>query len=518
MAVMRYGFLIVVFLMVGAFQDAGWAVGMAEPNDPNGSARLTKVAVISLKGDVDWGLYESLRRRSERAIHAGAEYLIYEVETYGGMVDAADAIAKYFIQTLHGRAHTVAYISTEAISAGSMISVSCNDIIMRENTTIGDCAPITLGAKLEGVEREKAESFIRAVFRRAAEANGYPKVLLEAMVSVQMEVWRVKNLQTGQWEYFEAAEKPKDPNVYDVANAQQIDKPDSLLTLTASQALEYGVARAVVKDVDEAMAFLEHRDGVRFVRPPMVLKTMWSEEMVRWLNSSAVMGVLVGLAMLGVYVEFTTPGVMLPGLVAAVCFVIIVGSRYLTGLANWVEILVLLAGLALLMIEVFVIPGFGIAGILGIILVLAGLFGMLVHNGPGEFPWPQTPEAWQTFVNGAAGLSLGFLAFIVVAAFGAKYLPRIPVANRLMLAAPNESPAVRMGGTGASAPEPPVKVGQQGVSVTQLHPAGIARFGTERLSVVSQGGLIEANRQIVVAEIAGNSVVVKEATGSKKTA
>ena len=504
-------FSAVLALLVGL----GWA---AEPNDSNnGSARLTKAAVISLKGDVDWGLYESLRRRSERAIHAGAEYLIYEVETYGGMVDAADAIAKYFIQTLRGRAHTVAYIRTEAISAGSMISVSCNDIIMRENTTIGDCAPITLGAKLEGVEREKAESFIRATFRRAAEANGYPKPLLEAMVSVQTEVWRVKNLQTGQWEYFEAAEKPKDPNVYDVANAQEIDAPDKLLTLTASQALEYGVARAVVGDLDGAMAFLEHRDGVRFVRPPMVLKTMWSEEMVRWVNSPAVMGVLAGLAMLGVYVEFTTPGALLPGLVAVICFAIIVGSKYLTGLANWVEILLLLAGIALILIEVFVIPGFGLAGILGIIFVLAGLLGMLVHNAPGEFPWPQTPEAWQTFVNGVAGLSLGFLGFIVVAGLWAAYLPKIPIANRFVLAAPKESPAVRLGGTGASAPAPPVKIGQQGVSVTQLRPSGIAQFGNERLSVVSQGELIEANREIVVAEIAGYSVVVREAAGSKKT-
>ena len=208
-----------------------------------------QAAVIVCKGTIDDGLYKSIKRRTEIALKGGVDYLIYEIETYGGEVKAADDISKYFILDVAKRAHTVAYVNTEAISAGAMISVSCNDIIMRENTTIGDCAPITLGGKLEGVEREKIESFVRATFARAAEANKYPMALLKAMVTVGTEVYRVKNTKTGQWEYFETEQLPKDARAYDLKNKELVVTNKELLTLTASKALEYGIARAVVKDV-----------------------------------------------------------------------------------------------------------------------------------------------------------------------------------------------------------------------------------------------------------------------------
>lgn len=297
---MRYGFLIA---LVGALQGAAWAVEAAERPIPE-----VKAAVIPCTGEIDQALFDSIERRSEIAMAAGAKYLIYQIETYGGRVDSADSISKYFMHTIAHRARTIAYVSTEAISAGALISVSCNDIIMREHTKIGDCAPITLGEKLEGVEREKAESFIRAIFRSAAEANGYPMPLLEAMVSKQLEVWRVKSLKSGQWEYFAGDNRPRDANLYDVSSARRIDDANSLVTLDASQAKEYGVARAVVEDVNGVLSFLEQRDGVRFSRPPMTLNVLWSERMVSWLNSPAVMGILVALALLGVYMELSAPG------------------------------------------------------------------------------------------------------------------------------------------------------------------------------------------------------------------
>jgi membrane-bound serine protease (ClpP class) len=264
------------------------------------------------------------------ALDRGVEYLIYEIQTYGGLVNAADNICKYLILEVGKEAHTVAYITTEAISAGAMISVSCQDIIMLENTTIGDCAPMTLmpSQKLDGVDREKTESFIRAAFDRAAEANGYPRALLRAMVTMQIEVYRVKNIKTGEHEFFESVRLPKDPNEYDLDNKELIVESDKLLTLIASDALEYGIARAQVKDQAGVLEFLAKRDGITFVSEPIVLKTNWSEEMVRWLNSPAVMAILVMLALLGVYIEFNTPGLGLPGLVAVICFAIIIGSKY----------------------------------------------------------------------------------------------------------------------------------------------------------------------------------------------
>ena len=508
---MRHGYSIIGVVCVCAL--AATVLSARQAEDPNELARPAKAAIITCKGMIDRGLLDSLERRSETAIDAGADYLIYEIETYGGLVDAADSIAKYFIQTIGDRARTVAYVATEAISAGAMISVSCNDIIMRENTTIGDCAPITIGGKLEGVEREKSESFIRAAFQRAAEANGYPELLLKAMVTMQTEVWRIKNRQSGQWEFFEGDDRPADANAYDIESAEEVVGDDELLTLTASQALEYGITRAVVADLDEALAFLEGRDGVRFDEAPLRLETTWSEEMVRWLNSPAVMGVLVMLALLGVYIEFSTPGLGLPGLVAVICFATIVGSKYLTGLANWVEVLLLLIGIILLLIEFLLLPGFGIAGILGMVFLFAGIFGMLVKNTPDQLPWPDSPEDWGPLADGVLGMTYGFLGFAVLAWILSRYLPKLQFMSGLILVPTPMtagSAATRVSiSTSPEAVEAEPGIGDVGTVTSALRPAGKARFGDAKVDVVATAEFLPRGAKVEIIEIHGNRVVVK---------
>jgi membrane-bound serine protease (ClpP class) len=496
---------------------ATWAgVAPAESDAPEPPARIShsaKAALIPCKGTIDDALLYSIKRRSEIALKDGATYLIYQVETYGGMVDSADSIAKYLIHQAGRRAHTVAYITTEAISAGALISVSCQDIIMQENTTIGDAAPITMGQKLEGVEREKAESFVRVAFQRAAEANGYPEVLLKAMVTVQIEVYRVLNTRTGRYEFFAGDKRPTDANTYDVANAVKIDGDDELLSLTAPLAQEYGIARAVVNDLDSVLAFFEKRDGVVFVEPPTVLEPTWSEHAVGWLNSPAVMAILFMLALLGAYIEFSTPGFGLPGLVAVVCFAIVLGSKYLVGLANWVEIAVLFVGIVLLLIELFVLPGFGIAGVLGIACMLAGLFGMLIRNAPDELPWPHTTADWQTLSSGVLALGGGFGGFLLLAWLASRYLPRLEFMSGLILA-----PRPAASGVGASqismtGPSDDsalnVEIGQPGEVISTLRPAGKARFGDAIVDVVATGEFLDKGTWVKIIEISGSRVVVK---------
>lgn len=484
------------------------ATKAVEPNEP----KTVKAAVIVCTGMIDDGLFKSIKRRTQLALDGGAEYLIYEIETYGGWLDSGDSIAKFFILDVADKAHTVAYVNTEAISAGAMIAVSCRDIIMRENTTIGDCAPLAVGGKLEGVEREKAESFVRATFERAAEANKYPKPLLKAMVTVGTEVYRVKNLQTEQFEFYEMQHLPTDANLFDLEHKELIVKSDELLTLTASKAAEYGIARAVVKDVNEALTFLEKRDGVQFAATTPVLDTNWSEEMVRWLNSPAVMGILLLIGLLAIYVEFNTPGLGLAGLIAVICFAIIVGSKYLIGLANWVEVALFILGILLLLIEIFLIPGFGIPGFAGIVCILAGLFGMLIKNPPDRFPWPQSEFDWQWFTYGVWSIGLGFLGFIVLASILAKYIPRMGFLSGLVLA-----PAAGRGATAVSLTAPPeneeisLKVGDTGEAVSRLRPAGKARFGEAVVDVVAEGEFIDTGLKVKIVEIHGNRVVVREA-------
>jgi membrane-bound serine protease (ClpP class) len=500
----------------------GWAwLGAAEPNEPN-RPRLSAAdsidataTVIPCKGMIDEALYHSIERRSETAMAAGATYLIYEVSSYGGFVNAADDIAKYFIQTVGDRATTVAYVTTEAISAGALISVSCNDIVMRRNSTIGDCAPIMLGGKLEGVEREKVESFIRARFQTAAEANGYPELLLKAMVTMQTQVHRVRNLATNEYEFFEGDNLPTDANAYDVENAEEIVGDDELLTLTDTQALEYGVARAVVDDRQGVLTFLAERDDVTFVGAPRVLNPTWSEQMVSWLNSPAVAAILFMLMLLGAYIEFSTPGVGLPGLVAVICLALILGSKHLVGLANWVEIALFFLGIALLLIEFLVLPGFGIAGMLGIACLLGGLFGMLIRNTPDELPWPETPMDWRIFNSGVLGLAFGFVGFVFFAWLLSRFLPKLQFLSGLVLV---PTTGARAGGKSRISMTAPhddaaagLKVGDRGKVTSRLRPAGKARFGGAMVDVVATGEFLDAGTTVEIVEIHGNRVVVKPA-------
>ena len=488
----------------------------AEPNDGPAeppTVKTAKAAVIVCKGMIDDGLYRSIRyRRTKTALNAGVTYLIYEIGTYGGLLESADKIAKYLILDAGKKAHTVAYITTEAISAGAMISVSCQDIIMLENTTIGACAPIALGGKLEGVEREKIESFVRSAFDRAAEANNYPRALLRAMVTMQIEVYRVKNIKSGDYEFFEKDQLPRDPNEYDLDNKELAVGADKILTLTDSDAFKYGVARTVVKDFAGVLDFLAKRDGVTFSGETMVLETNWSEEMVRWLNNPAAMAVLVMIALLGVYVEFNTPGIGLPGLVAAVCFATIIGSKYLWGLANWVEVALLLMGVALLMVEIFVLPGFGIAGFLGILCIVIGLFGMLIENLPDELPWPRDDFAWRDFTTGVLALSFGFVGFVVLAWLLAKYLPKMQFLSGLILVPTAAKLGDEMEVSMTAPPESEsiaVSMGEVGEVVSTLRPAGRAKFGGAVVDVVATAEFLDKGTKVEIIEIHGNRVVVK---------
>jgi membrane-bound serine protease (ClpP class) len=485
-----------------------------EPNSISlPESKQAQAAIIVCKGLIDDGLYKSIKRRTDIALNSGVNYLIYEIETYGGEVKAADDISKYFILDVAKRAHTVAYVNTEAISAGAMISVSCKDIIMRKSTTIGDCAPILLGGKLEGVEREKQESFVRATFARAAETNKYPQALLKAMVSIGTEVYRVKNLETGEYEFFETEFLPKDANEFDIENKELIVKKEHLLTLTASKAAEYGIARAVVNDVNGVLEFLEKRDGVSFASSPVVLPTNWSEEMVRWLNSPAVMGVLVMIALLGLYVEFNTPGVWLPGLIAVICFAIIIGSKFLIGMANWVEVALFVAGVLMLLVELTFLPSLGFLAVIGLVCMIVGLFGMLIKNPPDRLPWPETDFDWQWFLSQVWAIGLGFLGFVIAASFLRKYLPRTHFFSRLMLtpATAKTGREVEISMTAPAAGEQVgVRVGDVGEAMSLLRPAGKARFGDAVVDVVAEGEYISKSAKIKITEIHGNRVVVRE--------
>jgi len=306
------------------------------------------------------------------------------------------------------------------------------------------------------------------------------------MVSRHIEVYSVKNLQTKQLEFFETKNIPTDSNAYDIEGKKLVVGTDEILTLTAEDATEYGISRTEVSE---------------------------SEQMVRWINSPAVMGILIMLAMLGVYMELNTPGLGLPGLVAVICIVIIVGSKFLAGMANWVEIAIFVTGILLLLVEIFVIPGFGIAGLTGIFFIILGGFGMLVKNAPDQLPLPR-PEfgGWEPILDGLVGVSAGLAGFVVLAVLLARYMPKVAFLSGLSI-----EPAPKGGNRPISMTKEPeseagnLEVGQGGIADSILRPAGQVKFGNAIVDVVAQGEYVQKGENVEIIEIHGNRVVVRKA-------
>jgi membrane-bound serine protease (ClpP class) len=221
------------------------------------------------------------------------------------------------------------------------------------------------------------------------------------------------------------------------------------------------------------------------------------------------------IAMLGVYIELKAPGVGLPGLVAVICFAIIFGSRFLTGMATWWEIAVFATGIILLALEIFVIPGFGIAGVLGILFILLSLFAILVPNRPDELPWPRydfDDVQWRLLSNGAWAFSLGFGGFVVLTYILAKFLPKTGPFTGLVLAPADKGPVMQIDLTAPLEKTGKLKVGDTGIAITKLRPAGQARFNNAVVDVVTEGDLIEKDRRIKIIQLQGNRVVVKQIT------
>jgi len=513
---MRTKLLLILLCVVCLINCSTAAAVEPPPHSDEGANPIStaKAAIITCTGLIDDGLFSSIKRRANFAVENGAKYIILEIETYGGLVKSADDISKFLILDLSKKARTVAYVNTEAISAGAMISVSCQDIIMRANTTIGDCAPIQMGGQgMQEVEREKTESFVRAVFERAAQANNYPEPLLEAMVSRHIKVWRVKNIQTDKYEFFKDENLPKNINIYDLNKKELIDSEHEILTLTARKALEYGVARAIVNDVNEAIAFVAERDGVKFAEPAIRFEPNWSEQLVRMLNHPTFSGILLMVGMLAIYMELKTPGVGLPGIVAVICFAVIFGSRFLTGMATWWEVAVFAIGIILLAVEIFILPGFGVAGVLGILFILVSIFAILVPNRPDELPWPKPDlnnSQWDLVSSGAGGFMLGFIGFAVAAYALAKFLPKTVLLKGLILAPAQNRATIQAQATSQAAIDSTLKIGMTGTAATILRPVGKAKFGDAIADVVAEGEYIQKDKTVKIVQIQGNKVVVRE--------
>lgn len=510
--------------------------GEPQPSAP--VATLT-AALLPLRDEITDVTVESLKRRIEAARRQGAKIIILDMDTPGGLVTSSIAIAD-LIRSLPAEVKTVAWVNPNAHSGGALVAMACDEIVMARSSRIGDSQVIMGGpGGVTAVPEElqpKAYTPVLHDFRTSARKNGYSQVLCEALVIPEREVWWLENVKTGEREFVFDDEKVKrlgedkpstapsaenvdvpsppepewklvqkyhDPVLdMEVPTLQPIVRDDQLLEMSPSEAIAFGFSKGIVSDEGD----LRTRYGLGTL---IRLKPLWSESLALWLTSIYVRGFLLLVIFLSAYVEFHAPGLSLAGLVALVALAIFVGAPYLTGLANVWEIVLILVGLLLICLELFVIPGFGVAGVSGLLMVLTGLIATFVPDEPGRsFPqlFPALPTTIQGLKLAVATLVSSMTASLIGMLMLSKFLPRVPIFNKLVSANPTPSEvAVEDGYRGMA------RVGDVGQAEGTLRPAGKARFGSVLVDVVTEGEYLEANCTIEVIERRGNRVVVRAA-------
>jgi membrane-bound serine protease (ClpP class) len=461
--------------------------------------------VIPVEEQVDFGLKAFLKRAVAEAEKRDPDYIVFKVNTYGGELQSAFDI----VDLLTGitKCSTYVYVEQKAISAGALISLAANRIAMGNATTIGDCAPITQGQDGIVMLGEKIQSPLRAKFRTLAEKNGYPSLLAEAMVSTEMGVVMAERADTAKAksgnpkatvkEYFTVKQwedkSDKDKAAY--KSNKTVVPQGQLATFTDREAAEYGISQGSFATLEE---FLDSKGWTKMQE----LSTTWSEDLVRAIGTIAPLLMMIGFGAL--YMEFKTPGLSIFGLIGAVCLSIVFGSKFAVGLANHTELLLLLAGFALVMTEVYVFPGTFIAGALGLALILIALTLSLQSF---TLPDPSMPWELRSLVDNLFTTVGSAVVALLIPLFIIRFvLPRLPAGGGVI-------PATTLAGARSVVPETVrLSVGAIGRTKTALRPTGKALFGGETVEVVSGGDFMEANQTVEIYRIDGNRILVRPKT------
>lgn len=452
------------------------------------------VYVIPVNGDVEPAMAAYIERAVLEAGTDSEAIIILELDTFGGRVDSALRI----VETMTGvkGARTIAFVKNKAISAGALIALSCNDLVMQPNTTIGDCAPISFSQEGPQMLGEKFQSPLRAKFRTLARRNGYPVALAESMVSAHLEIHEVK--MADQTLYLNASDLQgmTEEDQKKIISQKVVVAEDELLTMDDAEALYLGFSKMTSSSIPDMLDRLDIKD-YSITR----LEPRWSETLGRFLTSIAPILMMIGMAAL--YAEYKAPGFGLPGLVGIICLGLVFGNQYIVGLADHTELILILLGLVLLGFELFVIPGFGIAGVAGFTCI--GL-GMILSFQDFVLPDPNLPWQGEILVDNLTKVLGSFIvAFAAALAFLSYFFPRLsklgkgPYLDTTLAGSHADSHEARQ-----------VKVGEQGTATTFLRPAGKARFGDRDIDVVTEGDFIKKDVRVRILAIKGNRVVVAE--------
>lgn len=410
------------------------------------------VYIIPINGMIDLGLSPYIDRVLHDAQEDSALAVIFKINTFGGRVDAAVKIKDAILNT---PLVTYAFVDKRAISAGALISLSADTIIMSRGASIGAATPVDgKGKKLS----EKQVSYMRAEMRATAEKNNRSPLIAEAMVDESITI-------------------------------KDLSAEGKLLTLTTEEALKNGIADYKVDDLEELLKKAGLTDA-----PHIYASENWAEKLVRVLSHPAISSLLMTIGMLGIIFEIKTPGWGVGGTLGLGALMFFFGSHYLVHLAGWGELLLFAAGLLFIILEIFVVPGFGITGILGILaLATSFILSFLGHL-------PSQSDLFIALLSVVSALT----ATLVGTIFFFKRLPRIGPFKKLILTSTVSAPHK------VATTPPPLTIGDCGITTSDLRPSGNAQFEHHLQDVITQGEYIKQGIDIEITEVHGNRIVVHQ--------
>ena len=313
-----------------------------------------KVYVVPIQSTIDLGIPAFVNRAIDAAENNNAELIIFDIETFGGRVDAAtqvkDAISSTDIQT-------IAFINRRAISAGSLISLSCNKIYMTSGATIGATSVVDMSGEKQA---EKSQSYMREEMAATAEQSGKNTTIARGMVDEELS--------------FEYLVVDGDSMKVDDIEGR---KEGKLITLTTELALKYKIADGTSESIEDILLDLsiENYDII-------TLDENWSEDLVRILTDPVVSSLLTTFGTIGIISELYSAGWGIGGTIGIICLTLALGAGYLTKLASATDLLIIFSGLTLLLVEFVAIPGFGVFGIIGLVILFYGLYLLLIPDVP----------------------------------------------------------------------------------------------------------------------------------------
>jgi len=425
-----------------------------------------QVYVLEVKGTIDMGLAYFFERQIPALNAEGGDAIILDIDTFGGRVDAATMMKNAL---LNSEIQTYAFINTKAISAGSLIALACDTIIVRSGATMGATTVVDGQSQKAG---EKAQSYMREEMASTAEAKGRDPDIAMAMVDETLDIDTLVTSE-GDTLYLD-----------DIEGAHG----GKLLTLRTTTALKYGMADYQMDSLEE---LIEHFGLADLERVDVV--PTWSEAIVRFLTDPIVSSLLMTLGFLGLIFEIQSPGWGIPGSVGLLALFLFFSTSFIADLASMMEMLFLIAGIILLGIEAFVIPGFGVVGILGIVVMIYAMFTMLL---------PVAPTSGD--INAALwGLVIAIIGGVIGLGLMVKRMLKTRAWQRISLP---ESEKQEEGYSGSLGLEE--LVGKSGVAITTLRPAGTALIEGQRIDVVTPGTFLDKDTEITIIRIDGNRVVV----------